>query len=187
MCYKRWRSASKDFTPCQSAGSTLLRRQMWRVPVLNRGKTSIELSAERHNSRIRIHVARLYRYSFKWLHGTLQATVSWNPHRRHTANMPLVFHSTGADGYDMDYTDSKSIRPRSWVCTGLVNCFWASFYDFVFLIAHASLLFSSIWSCACILFFGVWVSKDNFKNQAVKCSSEAFASWWLQFWLVKSE
>lgn len=49
-------------------------------------------------------------------------TVSRNPHRRHTAYMPLVFHSTGADGYDMDYTDSKSIRPRSWVCTGLVNC-----------------------------------------------------------------
>lgn len=39
--------------------------------------------------------------------------------------MPLVFHSTGADGYDMDYTDSKSIRPRSWVCTGLVNCLCA--------------------------------------------------------------
>lgn len=98
---------------------------------VNRGETSIELSAERHNSRIRIHVAWLYRYSSKWLHGALQATVSWNPHWRHTANMPLVFHSTGADGYDMDYTDSKSIRPRSWVCTGLVNCLWAPFYDFV--------------------------------------------------------
>lgn len=114
---------------------------------VNPGKTSIELSAGRHNSRIRIHVAWLYRYSSKWLHGALQATVSWNPHRRHTANMPLVFHSTEADGYDMDYTDSKSIRLRSWVCTGLVNCLWAPFSWFCFLIAHASLLFSSVWSC----------------------------------------
>lgn len=99
---------------------------------VNGGETSIELSAERHNSRIRIHVAWLYRYSSKWLRGTLQATVSWNPHRRRTANMLLVFHSTEADGYDMDYTDSKSIRPRSWVCTRLVNCLWAPAFDFVF-------------------------------------------------------
>lgn len=99
---------------------------------VSRGKTSIELSGERHNSRIRIHAAWLYRYSSKWLHGTLQATVTRNHHRRGTANMPVVFHSTGADGYDMDYTDSKSIRPRSWVCTGLVNCLWDPFYDSVF-------------------------------------------------------
>lgn len=88
-------------------------------------KTSTELSAKRHNRRIRF-VERAYRYS-KWLHGTLQVTVSWNPHRR--ANMPLVLHGTGTDGYDMDYTDSKSIRPRSWVCNGLVNCLWKPFYD----------------------------------------------------------
>lgn len=32
---------------------------------VSRGKTSIEFSAERHNSRIRIHAAWLYRYSSK--------------------------------------------------------------------------------------------------------------------------
>lgn len=32
---------------------------------------------------------------------------------------PWCFIANGADGYDMDYTDSKSIRPRSQVCTRL--------------------------------------------------------------------
>jgi len=36
-----------------------------------------------------------------------------SPRWRRTANVPLVLRSTGADGYDMDYADSKSIRPRS--------------------------------------------------------------------------
>lgn len=125
----------------------LLRHRPWRVPVLTEGEDKYRaFSGERHNSGIRIRVAWLYRYSSKWLRGTLQATVSRNPHRRRTANMPLVFHSTGADGYDMDYTDSKSIRPRSWVRTGLVNCLRAPILWFCFLMAHASLLFGSIWS-----------------------------------------
>lgn len=40
--------------------------------------------------------------------------------------MPLVLLSNGADGYDMDYTDSKSIRTRSQVCTRLG---WNPLYD----------------------------------------------------------
>lgn len=76
----------------------------------------------RHNSRIWIHAAWLSRYSSKWLRRGLRAPVSWNPQRGRTANMLVLFHSIRADGYDMDYTDSKSIRPRSWVYTGLVNC-----------------------------------------------------------------
>lgn len=137
----------KTFPPRRSAGGALLRHRPWRVPVLTEGEDKYRaFSGERHNSGIRIRVAWLYRYSSKWLRGTLQATVSRNPHRRRTANMPLVFHSTGADGYDMDYTDSKSIRPRSWVRTGLVNCLRAPILWFCFLMAHASLLFGSIWS-----------------------------------------
>lgn len=125
MSYKRWTSTPKDFTPCQSAGSALLRCQLWRVPVLVKKERA--LSSQRRGTIGGLgFMERAYRYS-KWLHGTLQVTVSWNPHRR--ANMPLVLHSTGTDGYDMDYTDSKSIRPRSWVCNGLVNCLWKPFYD----------------------------------------------------------
>lgn len=49
------------------------------------------------------------------------------------AKVPLVFGSTTADGYDIDYSDSKSIRPRfRGVCTGLVNCLWEAFYDSIF-------------------------------------------------------
>ena len=161
---KRRRSASEDspsMSICRRRAPAAPTNQPPGVPVLTKGGRQVSSfqRRERHNSRIRILVAWLYRYSSKWLRGTLRATVSWNPHRRRTANMPLVFHSTGADGYDMDYTDSKSIRPRSWVRTGLVNCLRAPVLWFCFLMAHASLLSGSVWSSVAFL-SSLW--KQNF-------------------------
>lgn len=47
---------------------------------------------------------------------TLQAIASLLdgiPHKGGTPNTQCVFRTTTADGYDMDYHDSKSIRQRS--------------------------------------------------------------------------
>lgn len=61
--------------------------------------------------------------------------------------MPLVLHSNRADGYDMDYTDRKSIRPRSQVCTRLG---WSPFCDSV------------------ISLQAVAVVQQNFKNNEIQ-------------------
>lgn len=124
----------------------------------------------------------LYRYSSKWLDGTLQATVSWNCHRRQTANMPLVFHSPGADGYDMDYTDSKSIRPRSWVCTGLVNCLWDPIYDSV-LCLLLPLCYSA--QSKDVFFSFLWGHGKNKTKKTLKAIQSS--SWWLKFWFFRSQ
>lgn len=108
-------------TPPPPAVSTVQR------PVLATGRQTASSQRRDTIEGLRF-MKRVYRYSSIPLYGTLQATVSWNPHRRHAANVPLVLLSNGADGYDMDYTDSKSIRTRSQVCTRLG---WNPLYDSV--------------------------------------------------------
>lgn len=94
-------------------------------PVLATGRQTVSSQRKDTIEGLRF-MEHEYRYFSVWLYGTHQATVSWYPHRRHAANVPLVPYSNGADGFDMDYTDSKSIRPRSQVCTRLG---WNPFCD----------------------------------------------------------
>lgn len=101
---------------------------------------------------------RAYRYSSIPLYGTLQATVSWNPHRRYAANVPLVLHGNGADGYDMDYTDSKSIRARSQVCTRLG---WNPLYDSVNSVQAVAHVQQNFKNHELLLQRGPWVDLHN--------------------------
>lgn len=137
MSYKDEDHSPQDFAPCQSAGgarppavSTVER------PVLATGRQTASSQRRDTIEGLRF-MNRAHRYSSIWVYGTLQATVSWNPHRRHAANVPLVLYSSGADGYDMDYTGSKSIRPRSQVCTRLG---WNSFCDSVISVQAVALM-----------------------------------------------
>lgn len=80
--------------------------------------------------------------------------------------MPLVLYSNGADGYDMDYTDSKSIRPRSQVCTRLG---WNPFYVSVISVQAAALLQGTLKNNQILFQRGFLLYLHNSLSAAVAC------------------